>query len=65
MLSDILDRHAPVVSCHVRREGLPWIDSDIKRLMRKRNRLRRLAGELGDSASGRVTGPLEIGVQQH
>ena len=47
----ILNRHAPVVCCCVRREALPWIDNDIGRLMRKRNRLRRVAGGSGDSGA--------------
>ena len=36
---DILDRHAPMVNCRIRRNPLPWIDADIRKQMRKRNQL--------------------------
>ena len=31
----IHDRHAPIISCCVRRNALPWIDADIRKLMRR------------------------------
>ena len=49
MFFGILNRHAPVVCCHVCREALPWIKNDIRRLMR--NWLRRVAGGSGDSGA--------------
>ena len=29
---NILDQHAPVVTCHMRKSPLPWIDADIRKL---------------------------------
>ena len=41
----VLDKHAPIISCQIRRNPLPWIDSHIRNLMRRRNQLRKLAKE--------------------
>ena len=41
----VLDKHAPIISCQIRRNPLPWIDSHIRNLMRRRNQLRKLANE--------------------
>ena len=49
IFTGILDYHAPVVRCRVRKDALPWIDKDIRKLMRRRNRLRKLACASGDS----------------
>jgi hypothetical protein len=34
VLFQVLNKHAPCVNCRVRRETLPWSDSDIRKLMR-------------------------------
>ena len=41
----VLDKHAPIISCGIRRNPLPWIDSHIRKLMRRRNQFRKLANE--------------------
>ena len=47
VLLNILDRHAPLVRCRVRSESLPWINADIRKLMRKRNQIRSRASRIG------------------
>ena len=42
----ILDKHVPIIICRIRRNPLPWIDSAIRKLMRRRNWLRRLANRV-------------------
>ena len=41
----VLDKHAPIISCRIRRNPLPRIDSHIRKLMRRRNQLRKLANK--------------------
>ena len=33
----VLDKHVPIISCRIRRNPLPWIDSHIRKLMRRRS----------------------------
>ena len=62
----IVDRHAPIVRCRVRKKSLPWIDANIRKNMRKRNLLhnrakRTSSAELWDryrSLRNKVTGEL-------
>ena len=49
IFTGILDHHAPVVRCRIRKHALPWIDKDIRKLMRRRNWLWKLACASGDS----------------
>ena len=49
----VLDKHAPIISCRVRRNPLPWIDLHIRKLMRRRNKLRKLANETASEEAWR------------
>lgn len=46
---NVVDRHAPIVSCRIRRDTPPWLSSDCRKLMKKRNRIHRLAMRTGSS----------------
>ena len=44
---DILDSHTSMISCQVRRNPLPWIDTDIRKQMRKQNQLQSQGSKTG------------------
>jgi len=41
IISDLMDKHAPMHTCGVKKQSAPWMNSYIRQLIRNRNRLRK------------------------
>jgi len=60
LFSLIIDMHAPLKSLQVSEKCCPWIKKDLRCLMRRRDRLKRLPSEATPNYSSALTDILEI-----